>query len=498
MKQPLSQKVLLSASASTVSLTSRFFVQILLARLLGPQGMGQVAYITWLAEITSVLFSFSLPSTLTKFLAELRGAGSEKHVPVIARWIYVRYVVLLLFGATALSFYLIWVYDPVCDLFLVLIAGMLLMAKGLESLNSSYLSGRERFDTLARINLTGSIVLLVAVAFFGYLLKVKGAVLGYLAGAMVPAACSLLFFRQKSVHEIDSSLVERIYKFAIYSWLSLLISTLIWSRTEIFFIDRYWGSAAVGIFTVGLTFSSIVQQASGLLSGAFMAHFSNLVGAGDKDTINRHYRIATTFVAMFSVPMAFMGAAVMPQLLPIFFGRAFEGAVESAMVLILPSALSFSFIGSSLVYANERADFIFLGGLAGALMSVSAGFLIIPKYGVLGAAWSRLIIHTAMIFLGTWFIWRVLGFSFPFRSLFIISLASVISATCAFGVSLSHVREVLKLAFSLAIGLGVYLLAIKTLRLLGQEEKEAFKLILAKLPSPLGKNFERCLEWLAR
>ena len=117
------------------------------------------------------------------------------------------------------------------------------------------------------------------------------------------------------------------------------------------------------------------------------------------------------------IPLAFGGAAIIPVLLPLLFGAEFAPAVPNAMVLTVTAALAFSTIGSSLVYAKERSGFIALGGFVGAVLSVAAGFLIVSRFGVWGAVWSRLFVQAFMIALGTWFIVTRLHFSYPFRSL---------------------------------------------------------------------------------
>ena len=75
------------------------------------------------------------------------------------------------------------------------------------------------------------------------------------------------------------------------------------------------------MFTVGLTFVNMVQQVANLFSGSFMAHFSQLVGDGDHELIQRHYETATRLVAFIVIPVAFGGAATMPILPPLLFGE---------------------------------------------------------------------------------------------------------------------------------------------------------------------------------
>jgi len=466
--------------------------------MLGPDGVGRIAYIVWLIEIANVFSCFGLPSTLTRYVAELHGQKKSAQATHFAQWVFIRYMLLILLGSVFVGFLFFRSsqyagFESVLPLLMVLF-----LAYGLQAINRADLAGLQRFDLLARINVIATIILVAGVFVGGYFFGVIGVLYGYVAGALFPAAYSFRMLRSFSSKQgIDPGLRRRIWKFTFYTWLAMLVSAFIWSRMEIFFLERYWGVHEVAMFTVGLTFAFMVQQAASLFSGAFMAHFSGLVGSDNHTLIQYHYETATKLAALVVIPLAFGGAAIMPALLPLLFGVEFQPAVPNAMVLTASAALAFSTIGSSLVYAKERSGFIAIGGFAGAILSVTAGFLIVSRFGAWGAVWSRLFVQGSMIAIGTWFIITRLHFSYPFKRLggtFIAAVFCGLSARWAINVI---PNPYVSLFIAVPLGVIVYMLGIKCFRVLGLEELRHLERIVVRLPIRLYRPLHSIINAMA-
>lgn len=499
MNSSLARKTAWSAVASASSLLGRLTVQIMIARMLGAEGVGRIAYIVWLIEISNLLTCFGLPSALTRYLAELHGQQKSADAAIFAQWVFLRYLALSLVGSAvvALMFFHSSQYAGAESVLPVLI--VLFLAYGLQAINQADLAGRQRFDLLARINLISSFTLVIGVAVGAYGFGVTGAVYGYVIGAVVPALYSFTIlkgfsFRQK----VSPDLRIRVWKFTFNTWLAMLVSAFVWSRMDIFFLERYWNAREVAMFTVGLTFATMVQQAATLLSGSFMAHFSHLLGTGKHELVQRQYESATRLMAFVVIPMAFGGAAIMPVLLPLLFGAEFAPAIPNAMVLTATSALAFSTVGSSLVYAKERSGFIALGGFAGAILSVMAGFLIVSSFGAWGAVWSKLFVQSSMIALGTWFIVTQLHFSYPLGSLARTLLAGVLCSVSAWIIIHCVPCPVVAICIAVPLGAVIYVFSVKFLGVLRTAEVCHLKRVIAHLPVGLHKFFSVSLDAMVR
>ena len=465
-------------------------MQVLIARMLGPEGVGRIAYMIWLIEITNLLCCLGLPNSLTRYLAELHGQHESARAAQFAHWVFLRFLLLSLIGAAVLGvlFFHSSQYAEIATALPLLM--VLFVARALEAINRADLAGRQRFDLLGRINLAAAVALIVGVGVGAFFRGVPGALGGYLAGAMIPAAYSLTLLRPgRTEQPLPVELRRRVWKFSVHTWLALVVSAFVWSRMEIFFLDRYWNAHEVAMFTVALSFALMVRQVAQLFSGAFMAHFAHLSGDGNHDVIQRQYATATRLMAFLVVPMAFGGAAIMPALIPLLFGPEFAPAVPNAMVLTAGSALAFSTIGSALVYAKERSGFIALGGFLGALLAVAAGVLVVSRFGASGAAWSKLFVQCSMIALGTWFIVRRLGFAFPFGSVGRTLLAGGVCGLATWRLVAWMPESWLTLGVAVAFGAMVYVIAVRFLRVLGPNETHQLKRLGNRLPGRIHRPF---------
>jgi O-antigen/teichoic acid export membrane protein len=428
----LAQQTGWSALGSFAIIASRFIIGIVIARLLGPNGTGRLAYLLWLAETMNVVASFGLQTTAARFIADLRGQGSQNGVSALAHWLYVRYFALALIGSTLIAVCASLADFDEIRLWQILAAYFLMQSLG--NFYTAYLSGNQRFDVIARLNLTSSLVLILTTTVGTVLFGLGGAVAGYLAGALPNAIPSFRLFWAHIGYpgevqkEVQKSLRRRCLKYAVYTWAAALVSAMVWSRIEIFFLNQYCGAHMVAMFTVGMSLSSLATQGPLLLTGPLMPHFANLVGTGNQRALCSTYANSTRLLAAMLLPLCFGLVSITPALLPLLYGRSFAPAVPTAMVLIACSALSVATVGSSLIYGMERSSFIAAGGAVGAALSLLSCILVIPRWGTWGAAWCRCGVQTSMILLSFWYIQTRLSCPVPWRALARTFLAASVSA----------------------------------------------------------------------
>ena len=184
---------------------------------------------------------------------------------------------------------------------------------------------------------------------------------------------------------IDRTLSRRVTSFALYCWGANVTSAIVWSRIELFFLERYWGMDSVAMFAVALALTQLAIQGPMLLTSAVLASLAEKRGRDDLDGMRGQFAAAVRLLAALVFPICFGTAAIIPELLPVLYGDKFVAAVPAAMVLVSVAALSvLSTVATSLVQALERGDFVFVSSLCGAACALSAGFMLIPEFGVMG------------------------------------------------------------------------------------------------------------------
>lgn len=486
-----------SSLASIINLGGRLGVQIAIARLLGPEGFGSVAYIIFLVEIINAVTNLGLDKSMTRYLADLTGRDKPEQVHFLARWIYQRMLLLtvagVLFGTLIFSLSSQYNHHPGH----LLLFALLLAVRNMQNANQAYLTGRQRYGALVKINTLNTLTLLAGIIIGSRYYGLNGALVGYLLAAAIPAAYSLKIFRHMPRREgIPGELLGRLRRYAFHTWLAMAVSMVVETRMEIIFIEWFWNEHEVGMFTIGLTLTMLVRQTAVMFGNSFTPHFAQLYGSRENQRIGDTYYLATRLFALVLFPMAFGIAGLMPVLLPVIFGSDFAPAVPNAMVLAAGGALSFSMIGSSLVYGMERSRFIAVFGSLTAVISVILSLLVIPAWGAWGAVWTRTGVQTGMVVIGLIYIARRLHYPIPVSELARTLLAAVICGATAWTVI--HIRpEPWAILPAIPAAVLVYIAALKHLKCLSPRDNEHFEKIITKLIPPARKPARALVHWLS-
>jgi O-antigen/teichoic acid export membrane protein len=286
-------------------------------------------------------------------------------------------------------------------------------------------------------------------------------------------------------------------RYALYAWAGALSGTFVWSRAELFFLQQSSGSAAVGLLTVAVTLANLASQGPMLLTAGLLPYFAANFGKGATGEMKAAYAAATRVLAFIVLPVCFGLAGVLPTALPLVYGAAFADAIPAATMLVLAAGIgAAASVSTTLVMAMDRSDFVFASGFISAILAVAAGLVVIPVFGLMGAAWARAVIQLAAVAMGAGFVvWR-LGFPLPIADLARLLLAAAICGLTARAVlALSH--DALALIPAIAAGALSYAAAVRLLGALHPGDAERLRLLCRAFPERVRSGAERVIGLLA-
>ena len=469
---------------------------VIVAHTLGVEGTGVIVFALWMAMLAAAVADLGAQATLARYLPELITAGRAADAERLTRCL--RFAVALACCAALSVFagYGAWEWqaggaDPV----IWALVGLACALQALAGFTNGYLRGVQRFDHLALVTAVSLAAQLFFVAVGSLTFGVPGALVGYCAGSVLPAALAL-----RPAHRggpLAADIRVRARRYALYAWAGALSSAFVWSRAEVFFLNRSAGSAAVGLFSVGVTLANLASQGPMLLTAGLLPYFAQAFGKGALAEMREAYASATRVLAFLVFPACFGMAAVLPTLLPVLYGRPFAGALPAATILVIGAGIgSAASVGTSLVMAVDRSDFIFLSGLIAAVLTVIAGFTAIPAFGLMGAVWARVAIQISAVAFGSWFVFSRLGFPLPFRDLAKLLLAAALCGAAA-RITLLVLPGAASLPAAILAGAVVYMISIRILRALPVGDIERLRTIIRLLPAGLRTAAELALRMLA-
>lgn len=454
---------------------------VIVAHALGVASTGRIAYALWLAMVTAAIADLGVQPTLARYLPELAAAGQERQGRALITAL--RNPIAVTAGVSVAGFFSFAVLQREAETSYWTLVGLAAALQVLAGMTYGRLRGIQRFDSVARLSLVSLLCQLTGIAVGAVSFGVSGALVGYCCGALIPAA---LAWRGGSPEiALSPELRARARRYALYAWAAALSSTVVWSRAEVFFLQRSWGSAAVGLFSVGVTLANLAAQGPTLLTAAILPHFAQGFGQAAIKDMRPAYAAATRVMAFLVFPAAFGMAAILPAALPLIYGREFAEAVPAAMVLVVAAGIgAISTVGASLVLAMDRSDFVFLSGAVAAALTLLAGLTVIPAFGLLGAAWARAAIQLSAIAFGSWFIVARLRFPMPFRELGKLLLAAGLCGVAA-RASLAAIPGWLSLPAAIGAGAIVYVAAVRMLYALPASDIDRLRAMSRILPRPL-------------
>ncbi len=191
------------------------------------------------------------------------------------------------------------------------------------------------------------------------------------------------------------------------------------SYTDSLVINNSLGQAAVGDYSAAYKLTYAFQFLPMAFVGALYPAMS--AAALNPPELRRILLQALRYVSFLGFAIAFGMYALAPQIICLFYGPDFKEAVPvlQTLVFVLP-VIFLDFPLGSLLNATHRAH-VKTGILAIAtLLNVLANLLLIPKFGIMGAAWAGLISFGTMFSLGYLMVahqvklsvtdtWRVVG-----------------------------------------------------------------------------------------
>jgi O-antigen/teichoic acid export membrane protein len=262
----------------------------------------------------------------------------------------------------------------------------------------SVLGSLQRFDITTKISITAttgatavSVVLLIAG------LGLTGVMIGV---ALRPALGLILYARgalarlpeMRLTPKWNTDLLRPLISLSAYIFIGN-ISGLVLFQFDKFYLGVVSGVAFVTFYVVPGALAARLHAAAGSITSVALPTASELFSRGDLPRVQVLYRRATWLTALFLVSIATPAIIFAPNILEHWVGPLFkEKSAETLQILIATYfVLGLSAVAYWITMAAGRPRSTAVFNLATASINVGAIFLLVPNYGVVGAALAYLI-----------------------------------------------------------------------------------------------------------
>ena len=497
----IAQNTLWIGLDTAFSFASNATLSIVGARLLGPALLGPYNYTLWATGLAAFLVNLGVPAATGNFASELVGNGRVGQALGVVRAglrfqaIFATTVVAV--GCAAVLAFVSGEYRIFSSLLLLSLAPAAMMGVFASAINATE-------EGLANV---WPSILSTAVCLIGSLYaliqwrSLVGLTAAFLAGRVLDCILRAIAFRRVYTRRWPGVTAEtpprevyvRLRRFSAAATVLSLLAALVWDRSDIYFVKRFWDAREVAFYSLGANLAfQVLNLPQVFLNAAAMT--MRVEQGRNPEGLGRFVGTTAYYVILLTLPLGLGLAALSPVLVPLVYGEAYKPA-------IWPLAVASLFVVSKalLIHVRNvlllREEYVFLIGLGAAtgLLGVVLNLWLVPFAGATGGAFSNGVYHTAAAAAGWLLVARGLKANMPWQR-----LAKAAGAAVAMGgaVGLMLLRFPGWIALALAVPLGavVYALGLRALNCLDTADARRLEAFSSAIPPPLRRGFVRVVQ----
>jgi O-antigen/teichoic acid export membrane protein len=463
-----------------------------LLRLLSPADYGLFSSVLLVTGIGSSIAVFGLQSAATRFVAFAARDAEESRV--FSRSIV---VLSLAFGSAATVVFMLlsptlsmYFTKSAASAWIFAAAGAWLFSSTISGILQGLVQGLRRYQSLARILLSSNIVM-VAITVVG-LVEFHSVLVPIVASASYGAiviAWSLTITRRPLLVARSSKLgrqeLKEVLRYSVPLGVAGILAVVA-GYGDPLVVGGYQSEAQLGAYFVAIAISGGLGVL--LFTPMNTALFPEMAwNANDPKKLSAGLRLAFRYTVLALIPVSFALAALSKQMIKLFSGGA--ATYLSANLSLQLMSVFFLFVAmqgilTSLLLSTGKTVQVMVIGVVCVALDFALSLLLVPSFGILGAATSRVLVDIAgfsmALYLTKSFLSSVPDARFQAKTLAASILVFLVLASLSAFLS---ARTMTLIPYSV-IGVGIFLLCARWMRLLNDEDKRHLEHFM---PAGLGK-----------
>lgn len=370
---------------------------------IGTDAYGVLSLVLTLVSFLGFL-DLGLSSAALKYVAEYRVQGKHHEINRVIGSLLTLYLVAGGVGCLVITCATPWLVTRLLKIplnlhsaasFCFYAASVGFILTMLVALFSSIPKAVQRYDVTARITISASTlssVLMVVLVLKGY------GVRALVIGSLMVNAFALFGFMKQSTRllpglslrpKFDRTLVHKLFSFSLFL-LSTQITGAILFQFDRIAIGTFIGASALTFYVVPAALGSKVHGVVNSITNVLFPLSSELSASQTPHRLRELYVRATKYVTALSLSAAVPLAVFSRPLLTVWLGASFADHSTRVMQVLLFSYLliSLSAVPFYLFSGLGRPHIVAIYSFISAVFNVAGCFILIPRWGLLGAAWA--------------------------------------------------------------------------------------------------------------
>ena len=388
-----------------------FVLRVIIGRALGPEALGVYTIIFTIYQFGLQFASFGIGAALTKYIAEhpdLRGVTQHISSGVIGSIVFglVSGSILFVLSSIIAKIFNIPELEP-----LLIITAFCFPFIAIQVTVLGVYNGMRRMKTFAFLSITLNILILFIsiILVYAYNLALIGAVLGFVIPVCTIGVLSIYLLIKESLLEISlfkCNVLRNLLHFGFFfilstssSFLNTYIGTIL--------IAYFLTATEVGIYSVAITLSQVLtvipSAVQRITTPATAVAYAKKGGKETRMIIIKSTKYSLLFTMVLGLCLAVSG----PWVLSFFFSEEFLPAYQPLILLIIGNIILTPVIANgACLFSIGKITVPYRANLFFIAITICLDILLIPTFGVLGAAFATLSAQLFMLIITLKLIWK--------------------------------------------------------------------------------------------
>ncbi len=376
----VSRNFLVLVSGEVVSRVIAFGVTVFVARVLGAEGYGVIAFALGINLYFSKLADFAVEWVGAREIARLQ--ESFRHLA--AAIMGVRLSVVLVLTGLSITVAQLTLPAPERDVLSLYLLTMIPLAANTKWIHL----GLEDASPIGLARVLGELLgLVIVLAVMTHTVALWVPPVAQIASEAMAAVFLLLVLRQRGHRfglTLDLELALPVFRSGLPLVIHMMLGLFIYN-SDLIFLRLFRDSEQVGYYAAAYTLISLLANL-GISYGMSLLPAMTRLGAGTPAE-RAQYHTALAQVFAVCLPVSVGGCLLAPAIIGLAFGEQYSPSVLALQILIWSIPLSiFRNVPWSALISRERQDLLLRAVVIGAIVNVLLNITLIPAYGMLGAA----------------------------------------------------------------------------------------------------------------
>ncbi len=413
--------------AQAVVLFLGYGTHLIIGRLLGPGPYGVYGVVLSVLTIFGIFLNLGVPSAVSRFVAQ-----DEKHAHSILKQalrIQTTIALLLAIITAAASPLIARLLNDTSLTPLLAFISIVIFLQAYYQIFVQFLSGAHHFNRQAALTSIYAVAKLAGSVGLLFIYQVFGAIAGFAVGGIVAAIIGWLWTRNVGGKETKKLPRKSFLSFAgtyvlILAGLQLLMSL------DLFMVKALLqDDIQVGFYNAAVTLSRISYFLLQGLAFIILPSVSALTKPGASQIKAAQFiKDILRYLIALIVPSIALAAATSKQLIILFFSQEFIPAAPILTILMIGlGCLAFFLLLANIAAGADRARVALFITVSMIVVSGGLGYILIPQYGLIGAAWQTTIAALLGLIALASYTFRTFRIPLPIRTITNVFIATIVT-----------------------------------------------------------------------